>query len=91
MEFPDFEPDEVGKIVVCQLAKEWTFDEAAVTRRAANADAALGPQDTSNGRWARILAERLEAEQIEYVATNGIRGTEMKLIPTEVIQALSLT
>lgn len=88
---PDFDPAEVGKIVVSQLAKKWTFDEAAAAVTAAFAYAALGSQDTSKGRWARIFADLLEAEQIEYVATNGSCGAEMKLIPTEVIEALSLT
>lgn len=90
IEFPDFEPEEVGKIVVSHLAGDWTFDESTVASAAAKAYSVLGQTDRSNGRWARNFAERLESEQIEYVAANGITGADMERIPLEVIQSLSL-
>jgi SpoVK/Ycf46/Vps4 family AAA+-type ATPase len=90
IEFPDFSPIEVGQIVVARLSKSWTFDEELLADAAARTYATLEPQDRSNGRWARTFTERIEAEQIEYVAANGITGLEMKKIPAEVIEALTL-
>jgi SpoVK/Ycf46/Vps4 family AAA+-type ATPase len=89
IEFPDFSPAEVGEIAVARLAKSWTFDQALLADAAARTYATLDRKDRSNGRWARTFAERIEAEQIEYVAANGITGVDMKRIPPEVIEALT--
>jgi SpoVK/Ycf46/Vps4 family AAA+-type ATPase len=90
LEFADFSPAEVGAIVVDRLRKSWSFDEAALADLVARTYASLDPRDQSNGRWARTFAERIEADQIEYVAANGIAGSDMKRIPAEVIHALTV-
>jgi SpoVK/Ycf46/Vps4 family AAA+-type ATPase len=90
IEFPDFSPAEVGQIVVARLSTSWTFDEALLADVAARSYATLDVRDRSNGRWARTFAERIEAEQIEHVAANGISGADMRRIPREVIEALTL-
>lgn len=89
IEFSDFSPTEVGAIVVARLTKSWSFDEALLADTAARTYATLEQRDKSNGRWARTFAERIEADQIEYIAANGITGADMKRIPAEVIEALT--
>lgn len=91
IEFPDYSPEEVGEIAAAHLAKNWTFDNDAVVGAAAKAYAAAETRDKSNGRWARIFAERIETEHIEYLAANGITGSTMKRIPSAVIESLQHT
>lgn len=87
IEFPDYSPAEVAQIVVSQLAASWDFDEATVIDAVERSYAVLEPQARSNGRWARNLAECIEAEQIEHLAAHGIVGDQMRQIPDEVIAA----
>lgn len=88
IEFPDYLPGEIAKIVVKQLAQRWLFDETVVAGVVVQAYTALEPKDRSNGRWARNFVEQLETEQIEYLASHGVSGGALKRIPDEVVQSL---
>jgi SpoVK/Ycf46/Vps4 family AAA+-type ATPase len=87
LEFPDFTAEEVARIVVARLAKDWTFDPEILAGVATAAYDRADPRDRTNGRWARNFAERIESEQIEHIAATGLVGPAMKRIPDEVILA----
>ena len=87
IEFPDFTPQEVGRIVSMTLAARWQFDEELVEQVAAQTYEALPAPQRSNGRWARNFAERLEALHSDHVATHAITGDDVRRIDPEVIRA----
>ena len=87
IEFPDFTPQEVGRIVSMTLAARWQFDEELVEQVAAQTYEALPAPQRSNGRWARNFAERLEALHSDHVATHAITGDDVRRIDQEVIRA----
>lgn len=86
IEFPDYSDEEVARIVVARLRRTWVFDEDHLERVARAAYAAAERRD--NGRWARNFAERLEAEQNEYLATHDVPDAELDHVPAHVIDAL---
>ena len=87
LEFPDFTPQEVGRIVSMTLSSRWEFDAELVEQVAAETYEKLPEQDRSNGRWARNFAERLEALHSDHVATHGITGDAVRRIDPEVVRA----
>ena len=87
IEFPDYSDEEVARIVVARLRRTWFFDEDHLERVARAAYAAAERRD--NGRWARNFAERLEAEQNEYLATHDVPDAQLDHVPAHVIDALA--
>ncbi|HIY23265.1 MAG TPA: AAA family ATPase [Candidatus Brachybacterium merdigallinarum] len=87
IEFPDFTPQEVGRIVSLTLAKRWDIDGELVEQVAAEAYEELPAKERSNGRWARNFAEHLESLHSDHVAAHGITGDAVRRIDPEVIRA----
>lgn len=87
IEFPDFTPREVARIVSMTLAARWEFDAELVEQVAAETYETLPEQERSNGRWARNFAERLEALHSDYVASHSITGDAVRRIDPEAIRA----
>jgi SpoVK/Ycf46/Vps4 family AAA+-type ATPase len=87
IEFPDFTPQEVGRIVALTLAKRWQFDRELLEQVAAEAYEQLPAKDRSNGRWARNFAERLESLHSDHIMAHSITGEAMRQIDPEVIRA----
>ena len=86
IEFPDFTPQEVGRVVSMTLADRWEFETELLEQAAAEAYEAVPEQDRSNGRWARNFAEHLESLHSDYVAARGITGDAVRRIDPEVIR-----
>lgn len=85
IEFPDFSPEEVARIVSATLAVRWEFDEELLERSTAGAYRALPERDRSNGRWARNFAERIETLHSDHVAAQGVTGEAVRTIAPDVI------
>ncbi|MGO3211327.1 MAG: hypothetical protein ACTIJK_16200, partial [Brachybacterium sp.] len=86
IEFPDFSPQEVARIVSATLAPRWEFDGDLLEEAAAEAYQNLPEHDRSNGRWARNFAERIEALHSDHVAARGLTGEAVRRIDPEVIR-----
>ena len=87
IEFPDFTPEEVARIVSATLAPRWEFDGDLLEQVAAEAYRDVPEHDRSNGRWARNFAERVEALHSDHVAAHGLIGDAVRRIAPEVILA----
>ena len=87
IEFPDFTPEEVARIVSATLAPRWEFDGDLLEQVAAEAYRDVPEHDRSNGRWARNFAERVEALHSDHVAAHGLIGDAVRRIAPEVIRA----
>jgi len=85
IEFPDFSPEEVARIVSTTLTARWEVDEELLERTAAETYRSLPGHECSNGRWARNFAERIEALHSDHVAARGARGEAVRSIAPEVI------
>ena len=89
IEFPDFAPEEVARIVSAILVERWEFDEQLLEEAAAEAYRVLPEHERSNGRWARNFAERIEALHSDHVAAHGVTGDDLRRIDPAVIREVS--
>src|SRR5699024_1871196 len=87
IEFPDFTPQEVGRIVSLILAQRWEVDAELVEQVTAETYEGLPEKERSNGRWARNFAERLESLHSDHVVEHGITGEAVRRIDPTVIRA----
>ena len=85
--FPDYSPEEVGRIVVARITADWSVNEELLGDVASSRYAALEERDRSNGRWARNFAEQLELAHKRWIVQHP-DAAELTRIPDEVIQGL---
>lgn len=88
IEFPDFTPGDVARIVVAAVSARWEVDEVLLAETAAEAYRRLPDRDRSNGRWARNAVERLEALHSDRVAERGLTGDAVRHIDDDVVRSL---
>ncbi|SJM71682.1 AAA family ATPase [Gulosibacter sp. 10] len=86
IEFPDYTPEEVARIVVVRLARVWRFDEALLAGIAAGRYASLPEAERSNGRWARNFAQEVEKAHKRWLVENDATGDEAMRIRDAVIR-----
>lgn len=91
IEFPDYSPNEVGRMVVARLARTWRLDGEAVARLAADSYANLPPERRSNGRWARTFAEDIVAAHKGWIVRERPTGDAVLVISSETVLAVART
>lgn len=87
IQFPDYTSGEVGDMVVARLSRSWTIDAAHVRDAAARTYAQLAPQDRSNGRWARTLADAIVRRHKRWIVQAQPTGEAVRVISGETVLA----
>lgn len=59
IEFPDYTPQEIGKIVKLNLTKKWNIGNYPIEEKIAKVYTTLDEKDKSNARWARNISEEI--------------------------------
>lgn len=87
IEFPDYTPQEVARIVAESLrARGWSVDAALLEATVVTVYEALPSAERSNGRWARNFADRLEHRHKLWIAQNDPSGEALRTITEETVR-----
>ena len=87
IEFPDYTPQEVARIVAESLkARGWSVDAALLEGTVVAVYEALPSAERSNGRWARNFADRLEHRHKLWIAQNDPSGEALRTITEETVR-----
>lgn len=87
IEFPDYTPQEVARIVMESLkSRGWNVDAALLESTVVAVYEALPSAERSNGRWARNFADRLEHRHKLWIAQNDPSGEALRTITEETVR-----
>ncbi|SMS13832.1 probable RuBisCo-expression protein CbbX [Levilactobacillus zymae] len=85
--FEPYTPDEVGTIVVDNLAQQWKFDHDLVHQVAVRNYQQLAKDDQGNARWARNFAENLVKQQKQWLGDH-LDAKEPNRISDDLVRSL---
>lgn len=87
IEFPDYSPEEVGRITANILSSDkWLIDYRLTVELAARAYSKLRNDERGNGRSARNFSEAIIETQKEFVVDRGVDMEQRRFIRPETIE-----